>query len=96
VASCSTDTHVVENETWIPLTLSGSIPAPRNACSATVINNKIFIFGGSVSWNSKEGFSDVNVLELGKEQLFTKPKVIGESPCGSSQTHVGQLVRALF
>merc|ERR1712165_609643 len=45
----------IANEQWMSLKTRGDIPTPRDRHSLTVIDNKLFIFGGSGSSNGNKG-----------------------------------------
>ena len=50
----------ISNETWMNLKTRGDIPTPRDRHSLTVIDNKIFIFGGSGSSSSSSSNNNNN------------------------------------
>lgn len=57
------DVHLfdIEAEEWVKApALKGTAPKPRSGHSASVVDEKIFIFGG---WNSVEQFSDLFILD---------------------------------
>ncbi|KAJ8044955.1 RING finger protein B [Holothuria leucospilota] len=76
--SCSNDLFIfssVSNNWYKPLVL-GPKPKPRSGHSATLLGDKLVIFGG---WDAPVCFNDVYILDLGLME-FSSPVVEGKAP----------------
>ncbi len=61
---------------WYPLTTSGSGPSPRMGHSATLVGNRIFIFGGKSGRNE---YNDLHILNT-LSWRWSKPVIVGRAP----------------
>ena len=76
------DTHAMD---WSTPIVHGAVPDSRFGHTCVVIDGgqpRLFILGGH---NSRQALSDVQVLEIGEEELnWRRPSVTGEAPiCGN-------------
>ncbi|KAK2185056.1 hypothetical protein NP493_246g00012 [Ridgeia piscesae] len=75
---CSNDIHVFNpmDESWYEPIVNGTKPTPRSGHSATLLQDKLVVFGG---WDAPICFNDLHVLDLGIVE-WIQPKIIGTPP----------------
>jgi len=75
----SIEIHALDTETllWCSLDHTGDVPSQRGAHSASLVGEKIYLFGGGFG---KALFGSVHVLDT-KTMHWTQPKIQGTSPC---------------
>ncbi|PIK48441.1 hypothetical protein BSL78_14689 [Apostichopus japonicus] len=76
--SCSNDLYIFSsvNKSWYEPLVFGSKPKARSGHSATLLGDKLVIFGG---WDAPVCFNDVHILDLGLME-FSSPDVSGAPP----------------
>ncbi|XP_038079261.1 rab9 effector protein with kelch motifs-like isoform X1 [Patiria miniata] len=76
---CSAQLHVFtpETESWYEPLVMGTKPQARSGHSATLLENKLIIFGG---WDAPKCFNDVYCLDLGGLMEYTSIDVRGTPP----------------
>jgi hypothetical protein len=79
--------------TWLPVVVTGNPPLPRGGHTASVVDNKLFIFGGSAYKNNTSGNKerpeggnpltlvqdDLHIFDLGGGQ-WVRAKTKGSLP----------------
>ncbi|XP_072173476.1 kelch domain-containing protein 2-like [Diadema setosum] len=75
---CSNDVIIYspDSESWYQPVTMGMKPKPRSGHSATLLGDKLVIFGG---WDAPFCFNDLHILDLCLME-FTAPKVTGTPP----------------
>ncbi|XP_006813187.1 kelch domain-containing protein 2-like [Saccoglossus kowalevskii] len=75
---CSNQVHVYNpaTESWYEPIVMGEKPLPRSGHSATLVNDKLIIFGG---WDAPMCYNDLHILDLSMMD-FTKPEIKGTPP----------------
>lgn len=83
---------------WARPLIEGTLPSPRGGHTATLVDDRLFIFGGHKYGGAKEGFiyhNDLHVLHLKKNQWLDLPRHKGTAPkprYGHSAVLVGKKI----
>lgn len=75
---CSNEVHIFSTvmESWYTPIVSGEKPIPRSGHSATLLNDRLVIFGG---WDAPISYSDLHVLDMSIVE-WSQPEVKGTPP----------------